>query len=186
MMALVVGIMVAAIIGVTAAYLAMRTPGALGSYGMFPDSEGLRIDPSHYDDQRDPASGRAPPYVQSAVAVGPYLKLVVPYRPNRDEPAMRTRCEQATGLKDDALAAARLACLQALHQVTLDGQALTDLRYEIASDPRTERPALLAMIDIRGLTPGRHELRVARPLRPDRKPDADNPDPGYDRILFWR
>ena len=68
----------------------------------------------------------------------------------------------------------------------LDGKPLTRLRYEIASDPRTDRPALLAMIDVRTLAPGRHELRIARPPSGDRKPDKDNPDPGFDTIPFWR
>jgi hypothetical protein len=186
MMALVFGIMLVAIIGVAAAYVGMRTPGAFGSYGLFPDSDVLRIDPSHYDDQRDPLAGRAPPYVQSAVVTGPYLQLVVPYRPNRDEPAMRKNCAQTSGQEDEALALAKLACLQALHPVTLDGRLLQGLQYEIASDPRTDRPALLAMIDVRNLAPGRHELRIARPPRGDRKPDKDNPEPGFDTIPFWR
>ena len=80
---------------------------------------------------------------------------------------------------------ARLACLQAPHAATLDVEQLTDVRYEIASDLRTGRPALLAMIDVRTLAKGRHELRVARPPRTDRKPDKDDPDPGFDRIPFW-
>jgi hypothetical protein len=63
---------------------------------------------------------------------------------------------------------------------------LNDLRYQIASDPRTDRPALLAMIDVRDLPRGRHEIRIARPPRIDRKPDKDDPDPGYDQIPFWK
>ena len=70
--------------------------------------------------------------------------------------------------------------------MTLDGKPLNGLRYEIANDPRTDRPALLAMIDVRELPRGRHELRVARPPRADRKPDKDHPDPGFDAIPFWR
>jgi hypothetical protein len=124
--------------------------------------------------------------VQSAVITGPYVKLLVPYRPDRDQPAMRTHCAHARLLQGDALATARLACLQALHPVSLDGKPLPGLRYEIASDPRTDRPALLAMIDVRNLAPGRHDLRIARPPRGDRRPDNDNPDPGFDAIAFWR
>ena len=90
------------------------------------------------------------------------------------------------GLTGDALAMARLACLQALHAVTLDGAPLVNLHYEIASDPRTDRPALLAMIDVRSLAKGRHELHVARPPRGGRASDPDNPEPGFHRIVFWR
>lgn len=183
-MALVVGVMMAAIIGVFVAYYFMSTGGGPGSYANFPDSKTMAIDPAHYDNQRNPARDRALPYVQSAVVVGPYLQLVVPYRPERDAAAMRGCATRTAALAAEALAGARLACLQALHTVTLDGVPQADLRYEIASDPRTDRPALLAMIDVRTLAPGRHELRVARPPRAARKPDKD--DPGFDRIAFWR
>ncbi len=48
-------------------------------------------------------------------------------------------------------------------------------------DPRTDRPALLAMIDVRALAAGRHVLSVDRPpLQPGAKPAA-----AYD-IPFWR
>ena len=186
MLALVFGAMIAAIVGVAVAFAAMRASGVVGSYGLFPDIPALRIDPAHYDDQRNPARDDALPFVQSSVVTGPYLELVVPYRPNRAGAAMRQTCTQMKGLTGDGLAMARLACLQALHAVTLDGAPLTDLHYEVASDPRTDRPALLAMIDVRSLAKGRHELHVARPPRANRAPDPDNPDPGFHRIPFWR
>lgn len=187
MMATVFGVMLASIIGVSVGYVAMRGDGMIGNYAGFPDADALAINPAHYDDQRDPARDRARPYLQSAVVIGPYLKLVVPYQPRLDEAAMRNRCGgQTRGLDGDALARAQLACLHDLHPVTLDGKPLADLRYDIASDPRTDRPALLAMIDVRELPRGRHELRVARPPRADRKPDKDHPDPGFDAIPFWR
>ena len=99
---------------------------------------------------------------------------------------MRATCRDANALEGEARATARLGCLSALHAISLDGQPLAGVRYEVASDPRTDRPALLAMVDIRDLPRGRHELRVARPPRPDARQDPDNPDPGHDRILFWR
>lgn len=186
MLALVFGAMIAAIVGVLVAFAAMRASGVVGSYRLFPDIQALRIDPAHYDDQRNPARDEALPFVQSNVVTGPYLELVVPYRPNRAGAAMRQTCTQMKGLTGGGRAMARLACLQALHAVTLDGEPVTDLHYEVASDPRTDRPALLAMIDVRSLAKGRHELHVARPPRGSRAPDPENPDPGFDRIVFWR
>lgn len=186
MLALVFGAMIAAILGVSIAFTAMRASGVVGSYGMFPDIPALRIESAHYDDQRNPARDDALPFVQSSVVTGPYLELVVPFRPSRAGEAMRQTCTQAKGLTGDGLARARLACLQRLHAVTLDGVPLANLQYEIASDPRTDRPALLAMIDVRSLPEGRHELHVARPPRGGRAPDPDNPDLGFHRIVFWR
>lgn len=187
MMVTVFGVMLVSIIGVYVTYLAMRSDNAIGSYAGFPDADALAVNPAHYDDQRDPARDNVRPYLQSAVIIGPYLKLVVPYQPRRDEAAMRDRCGKETRkLAGTELAMAQLACLQGLHPATLDGKPLTDLRYEIASDSRTDRPALLAMIDVRRLAPGRHELRIARPPRAARPPDKDDPDPGFDTIAFWR
>jgi hypothetical protein len=74
---------------------------------------------------------------------------------------------------------ATLACLQRLHPLRLDGRTLT-ARYEPSSDPRTDRPALVAMIDVRALGPGRHEVEVGR-LAPVGEPA----DAAY-RIPFWR
>ena len=44
---------------------------------------------------------------------------------------------------------------------------------------------LLAIIGVRGLPAGRHELRIAHPPRADR-PRKERPDPGFDIIPFWR
>lgn len=187
MMAVLVGVMLAAIIGVVVADLLGRDGSRFGSYAQFPASSRLAIRPAHYADQRDPASELLEPFVQSIVITDPYLQLVVPYRPNRDEAAMRATCAMhSSGRQGEALAVARLACLQALHPVRLDGKLVEDLRYDIASDPRSGRPALLAMIDVRDLPRGRHELRIGRPTRAGRKQDKDNPDAGYDAIPFWR
>lgn len=185
MMALVVGIMLAAIIGVSASYSSMRAAAPLGNYALFPKADDQGIATRHYDDQRDPARDAAVPYVQAVVVTGPYLMLVVPYRPSQDEPAMRRQCAHAERLVEPDKAIARLGCLGKLHAVTLDGQALDDLHYEIASDSRTGRPTLLAMIDVRTLARGRHEVLVARPRKGDSDTKRDAADPGYYRIPFW-
>lgn len=185
MMGVVVGSMVVAIVGVAAGYVAMRDAAAYGNYGRFPDGDARRIDPAHYDDRRNAARADALPYVQSMVIHDPYLELVVPYRPDRIEAAMRAGCAHAEALEGEAQAAARLACLQALHPVTLDGEPVATLEYELTRDPRTDRPALVAMIDLRAQPAGRHELRIARPPRVD-GPRRERPDPGFDRIPFWR
>jgi hypothetical protein len=168
-------------------YMAMRTPDAFGSFAMFPairSGDPGKVDAIHYDDQRNPARDPPAPHIQGMVVTGPYLRLTVPYEPIRDDPAMRRSCRQLPTVTETRQPALALACLHALHAVQLDGRRLDALRYEIASDPGTGRPALLAMIDVRDLAPGRHELQVARPPRDrgSRKPDRDAP---YWRIPFW-
>lgn len=137
---------------------AMARPERLGSYALFPADAppGAMLEAAHYDSLRQPSRDPAVPYVQDPVVVGPYLRLVVPFLPGADDAAMRRTCPDA------ADAAAALACLQALHPVSIDGKPVEGLRYDAGSDTRTARPALVAMIDVRGLARGRHELRVAR------------------------
>ena len=175
-------VVMATITGVGMSMKALQDPAAIGGYAAFPVfADGAHtIDASHYDDQRDVAHDPPAAYIQSAVVAGPYVRLTVPYDPKRDAAAMRGYAIPAG--TDDTKAAARLACLQAAHAVTLDGKPLAGLNYELGSDPRTDRPALVAMIDVRALAPGRHELRVARPARAGEKAEFGR---GSDRIPFW-
>lgn len=160
-----------------------REPSLLGNYALFPAGRDVQaIDSAHYDDQRNPARDDAVPYVQSTIIKDDYAQLVIPFQPNRDNSAMQHRCPQI----QTQSAQARLECLSALHAIRLDGKPLPALRYEISSDPRTHRPALLAMIDVRTLADGRHELHVARPPRSDSSAKDTSKDPGFDVIAFWR
>lgn len=169
-------------IGVSAAYFAMREPDSFGSYARFPDAGEGTLLASHYDDQRDPARDRADPFVQSAVVSGPFLRLTVPYQPDRDEPAMQRRCPDARSGTLPARTDPLLQCLQQLHAVALDGRPIA-ASYETGADPRTGRPALVAMIDVRALARGRHELRIARPAAVGKHDDDER---GDSIIPFWR
>jgi hypothetical protein len=165
---------------------ALRSPHELGNYELFPKTadNGRSIDSAYYDDQRDPVHDSAVPYIQSMEIPGPYLQLMVPYQPTRDAPALRQTCAAAPGTGDDSThAIAILDCLARLHAVTLDGAPLSTLHYDAGNDPRTRRPALQAMIDVRALAPGRHELRVMRAPAVSRKDKRD--DISQDVIPFW-
>ena len=177
MLLIVVVFFVASTSAVTS-YLVTRNPDDYGSYQAFPDSDDLPMrtaDPAHYDDRRDPLRSRITPYVQSAVIIGPYLQLTVPWDPDRDEPAMDGRC-------GDVPADKQLACYaEHIRPATLDGKPLA-IAYEIGEDARTNRPALMAMIDVRALERGRHVLGIKLPPRLRKKDD----DPPADFIPFWR
>lgn len=165
-------------------YTLARTPDAYGSYDAFPDSDDMparTLDPAHYDDRRDPIRSRETPFVQSAVIIGPYAQLTVPWDPDRDGPAMDRRCG---ALPADA----QLACYaEHIRPVTLDGKPLA-LAWDIGEDARTNRPALMAMIDVRALARGRHVIGVTLPPRvpAPRKDDDGEEDPPADYIPFWR
>ncbi len=189
MIAMTTIIMATAIISVMLAYAGMRHHTLIGNYEFFPSATATSVKPSQYDDQRDAQRDSVAPFIESMVASGPYLKLIVPYLPRQDGPAMRTRCGMATTVSSK-INPRLLACLQAMHPVMLDGKLLGNLRYEVASDARTNRPALLAMIDIRTLADGRHELRIGRApppqTSPDEKVDMADPDKQDYLIPFWK
>src|SRR5574337_225512 len=133
---------------------AMKDPAGVGSYGLFPHSidDARELRSAHYDDQRD-------------------------------APAEQRRCANALAMAPGkARGVAMLDCLASLHAVSLDGQPLTTLHYDIGSDARTERPALQAMIDVRALATGRHLLRIARAPTTDAAGNGDDADV----IAFWR
>ncbi|WP_449426238.1 hypothetical protein, partial [Rhodanobacter lindaniclasticus] len=105
----------------------LNSPGWLGNYAAFPYfTDGSRtMNAAYYDDQRDSARARAVPYIQSAVVTDPYLRLVVPYQPGRDNGALQRDCAPALALAEaNARAEGTLACLTRLHAVSLDGQPI--------------------------------------------------------------
>lgn len=181
-------IIVLALIAALLSSNALRDPYSIGNYALFPQpgaGAARTVDTAHYEDQRNPLRDPAVPYIQTAVVAGPYLRLVVPYHPERDGSALRRSCPAASAPGDeDARTASTLACLQALHTIELDGKPLPDLEYELSSDARTDRPALLAMIDVRQLGTGKHVLTVARPPSTYERKRRETPAP-Y-RIPFWR
>jgi hypothetical protein len=189
MVLLTVTILFAALGAVGWSYSLMRNSGSgVGSYSQFPEVGPGTADAllaAHYDDERNPARDSPIPYIPSAMARTPYLRLVIPYVPARDEPVLHAHCPQAVvDSPADDVAGGRLACLRARYRVTLDARPLA-ASLELGSDPRTERPALVAMVDVRGLAPGRHELQVAVPPKPEPGPSAPA-RPELHRIPFWR
>lgn len=156
----------------------LQHPDRMGGYANFPQLQpdtGRVVDPANYDQRRDPIQDPAVPFVRAPVVIGPYLELVVPYRPDIDDPAIDRTCPKRFAPLD------RLDCLGRIHRVLIDGKLVTDLRYDAGIDARTDRPALMAMLDVRKLAPGRHELRVRRALA-----DEDDGDHDSDVIPFWR
>lgn len=165
----------------------LRSSEWIGNYALFPHiaNGSNAINAAYYDDQRNVVRSEATPYIQSAVVTDPFIKLVVPYQPNRDAAAMKRLCASALRM-DDAHARAQntLDCLGTLHAVTLDGVPARNLRYDVGSDIRNGQPALVAMIDVRALAAGRHELIVQR-APSARNRDGDEAITQY-VIPFWR
>jgi hypothetical protein len=153
--------------------------------------------PTHYASQRDGVYRHSPaPYIADPVVEGPYLRLFVPYVPDRHDATLERTCPAIADEQDDADAAdatamaaldTRMRCFADLLELQLDGGALDGISFERYRDPLSEHDGGLAMIDVRALAPGRHVLTVSRPLRAagvltTGAPKASPPD----RIVFWR
>jgi hypothetical protein len=164
-----------------------RNPDEIGNYGLLPTNARDAADvlrPDHYDDQRDSQRLGMTPFIQSQVVADPYLRLVIPFNPKVHNAALLRDCA-VVGHAFPSVDGARrrhalLDCFSAMHLLQLDGHALQGIRYDLGTDPKAHRPALVAMIDVRALANGRHELMVGEPAQPNLGPTPS------DRIPFWR
>lgn len=166
---------------------ASQHPEAIGNYALLPTNAADSADalfPQHYDDQRGTDRLGMSPFVQSQVVGDSYLRVVVPIAPLRMEPAMQRTCPAFAHTADAGQQAqhrsAILACLSSLYPLSLDGRRRQDIHYDLGTDAKTRRPALVAMIDLRALANGRHELVVGEP------PSPEEGSTTVERIPFWR
>jgi hypothetical protein len=146
--------------------------------------------PEHYATTREVGMrGRLAPYIQADVIRGPYVRLYVPYEPERHNDVIDADCggvTPRTAAKPEAEARRRddlLACVARLHAVQLDGSDVP-VRYDFATDRGGRGRGFVAMIDVRALAAGPHELVVARPRRIEAR--AGEAPPAPSRIPFWR
>lgn len=149
----------------------------------------------------------AAPYIPSELIEGPYLRLFVPYAADRHDQALQIHCAQAVtdarlsaaapaAIDADLVAleqtrqrseAALMACFAGLLDLRLDGVALPQVVLERHRDPFSGHDGGLAMIDVRALPPGRHEVQIKQlPRAPNSIRFQSGPLPAPDRIVFWR
>lgn len=138
--------------------------------------------PRHYASQRGTDPRLVPsPVIPDPVVHGDYLRLFVPYFPQRDSLAMAIRCPEA--LAAGATARTRLDCLAKLHPIAIDGVPVA-VAFDAAEDPLTGQRGMLAMIPVKALADGRHVLTVDQASR--RRDDDKGERPPPWRIPFWR
>lgn len=147
--------------------------------------------PEFYDSSRngETSLGLLAPFIPNRVVRGPYLELFVPYLPRRHTPAMQRACpdalaEMIAANEDNADVGSRAAfdCLARLHDIQLDGLPVA-VTFDASADPKTGQRGMLAMIPVRDLAAGRHELSVAAITRTSAKKEL--PVRRY-RIIFWK
>jgi hypothetical protein len=146
--------------------------------------------PAHYASQRNGLARHLPaPYIPDPVVDGPYLRLFVPYVPHRHDGALAA-CDVPADASVDgdegAAISARMRCFAALLDLRLNGVTLDGVVLERYRDPTSEHDGGLAMIDVRALAPGRHELTIARLPRDASLLAGPGKTSLPDRIVFWR
>jgi hypothetical protein len=159
---------------------------------------GLRSDSQRFDPS---------PYIPAEVIDGDYLRLFVPYVSARHDAALERDCAETMSAarkrtrpgSSDATAAAQqdqeqrrveaevMTCFARLLALRMDGAPLSQQRLERHRDPYTGQDGALAMIDVRALAPGRHELEIQRlPRASNSLRLQSGPALPPDRIVFWR
>jgi hypothetical protein len=159
---------------------------AVGDYARWPAASVGQADSllvAHYRDQ-GAADDPLAPHIDSAFPRGDFLTVVVPFNPRRHPAHLERTCPQAwRGSDSPARRAAVLECFGRWLQLRVDGQPVPALRPRYYTDPRSGQQAIAAVVPIRDLAPGEHELRLARAPYGSR-PGAT--DPTEYRIAFWR
>jgi hypothetical protein len=199
---LVIALALASLVGLAMLQLMVREGEVdLGSYGALALGEpgavrALRNE--HYAEYRHGADlSSTAPFIPAEVVRGDWLKLFVPFQPRRDSVGLEQECapadaagidaalpgEERERLATDAARIRVLDCLARLYAPTLDGEPLT-VSFDAADDPGSGLRGMVAMLPVKGLAAGRHELTVRRLRAPTA--DADAPAPAPHRIVFWR
>lgn len=176
------------------------------SYDYLPADPAGTADPRHYREFRDAETDHwREPSVDAMVADGDWLRLVVPYDPERHGLLVERRCvDGRAGAEALAARLAReppdrarrdaersvLACLARELDVRVDGAPIEGTDHAFTRDPGTGLRAMLVMVPIRALAPGRHELQLVNAGPADSWDDpearAAHEADGPVRIPFWR
>ncbi len=175
--------------------------GGLGvnNYAYFAQLDALSVNSSYYESQR--SAGEAlprKPTIQSDVIRDPYVRLFIPYWPERHNRAIATSCPGVQPLRElgvnrddpnddpvpDSAATGVLRCLAKLHPITLNGTVLEDLDLRFYTHPGNSSRGVLAYIPTAGLPRGRNVIIVPQVPRAGR--GGRPPQPLRPHILsFW-
>ncbi|MGB0135121.1 hypothetical protein [Dokdonella sp.] len=116
------------------------------------------------------------PMIPSDLVADSFLRVFLPYVPDRDNQAIRDQCADTT------TAALRLQCLARLWTVSLDGVPV-DISSFIASERRDiGLRGIQGYLALAGLAPGAHQLTVTWASTAD---SADESEKAVYQIPFW-
>jgi hypothetical protein len=122
------------------------------------------------------------PYIEDAIANGPYLRLFIPYQPSRDNELLKKQCPESLALKQ-ANKGEGLDCLSHYFAIQMDAKAIASPLLA-ATDSKTGQRGMVAMIDIRQLSDGQHVLKIR--AIPKRSESSKKEAPKFHKIPFWK
>ena len=154
---------------------------SVNSYDYFAETEQHAVESRYYASQRlDGEVLERVPSIQSDIITEPYVRLFIPYSPQRHNPALASTCPRLAPLQRrglqfgpapndahaDSAAAVALGCLARMHRVTLNGVSLDTLELRFHTDRATGLKGMIAYIATAGLPHGRNVITVQPAPRP--------------------
>lgn len=149
------------------------------------------------EDDFNEASWR--PSIDAEVVTGPYLRLFLPYRPGTHNDRIAARCPDLDRVRDEGLSfgvvhqaapteQSRMGveCLVGLFVISIDGEVRDDLRFDWYTEPSHGIPGVIAYVDVRGMSVGRHVIEIDAPRGEPPKSATDTDRRRSLVIPFWR
>ena len=143
------------------------------TYDYFASSRRHEINYRFYESQREPGKPYPRlPSIQSDVIRDPYVKLFIPYYPQRDNGAIARVCPSLRPLQDrgvqlgtdkplpDSLTEPVLHCIAQMHDVKLDGAPMPNLDFAFYEQQESGLKGVIAYIPLDSSARGRHVLEV--------------------------
>ncbi|MGH8107581.1 MAG: hypothetical protein ACREO1_02535, partial [Arenimonas sp.] len=111
-----------------------------------------------------------------------YLRLFIPYQPNRYNEFLEKQCP-ASLVRKAANEGDGLECLSDYFAIQVDGQSITQALIA-ATDANTGQRGVVAMIDVRDLPDGQHVLKIKTVPRDIES--AKKAEQKFHLIPFWK
>ncbi|HOZ05697.1 MAG TPA: hypothetical protein PLS60_09960 [Arenimonas sp.] len=143
----------------------------------------LVVRPEYYSNSRgDEFSTTMVPFIEDSVVSTNFLRLFIPYQPNRFNEFLRKKCPDSL-VRKLANQGKGLDCLSNYFAIQIDTQ-VTKHSLLSATDPETGQRGMVAMIDVRELSNGQHLLKVK--VMPKDTESSEDKEPTFHKIPFWK
>jgi len=157
-----------------------------GAYDALPKPQlgaELVVRPEYYESSRgEQFSTTLVPYIEDSIVESDYLRLFIPYQPSRYNSFLKKQCP-ASLVRKSANRGDGLKCLSDYFAIQIDAQTLAQPLLA-AADPKTGQRGVIAMIDVRKLSDGQHQLKIKtipKDSESDKKVEAK-----FHVIPFWK